>query len=310
MNSIHFEMDYPLFSILIANYNNGCYLEECLESVFKQTYKNWQVIIVDDYSTDNSPEIYKKYEKDNRFRILFNKKNYGCGYTKKRCVDNAEGEICGFLDPDDTLEKDALSLVTEQHMQNISHSIIYSTLYWCNKDLKKEKIWEIVGKIPEGENQLTSTTKKIGHFASFKNDLYKKTVGINPKLKSAVDQDLYYKLEEQGPVLFIDNPLYNYRIHQKGISSMNINRLISYHSHLKVKKKAYLRRLNTNIHNINRATLNKEWLNSFQAIAIAYRKNKSYLKSYYYLIMSLRYLYYDKSFLTIKIMLSPLKRIC
>ena len=52
----------PLFSVLVANYNNGRYLEECLKSIFNQTYKNWEIIIVDDFSTDNSHDVYKKYQ--------------------------------------------------------------------------------------------------------------------------------------------------------------------------------------------------------------------------------------------------------
>jgi glycosyltransferase involved in cell wall biosynthesis len=53
-----------LFSVLIANYNNGLYLEECLRSIFAQTYTNWEIVIVDDASTDNSSNIYEKFIED------------------------------------------------------------------------------------------------------------------------------------------------------------------------------------------------------------------------------------------------------
>lgn len=53
-----------LFSVLIANYNNGKYLMEGINSVYAQTYTNWEIILVDDASTDNSKEIYKELEKD------------------------------------------------------------------------------------------------------------------------------------------------------------------------------------------------------------------------------------------------------
>ncbi|MBO4738767.1 MAG: glycosyltransferase [Bacteroidales bacterium] len=56
--------DNPLFSVLIANYNNGKYLMEAINSVYAQTYTNWEIILVDDASTDNFKEIYKKLEKD------------------------------------------------------------------------------------------------------------------------------------------------------------------------------------------------------------------------------------------------------
>ena len=56
--------DNPLFSVLIANYNNGKYLMEAINSVYAQTYTNWEIILVDDASTDNTKEIYKELEKD------------------------------------------------------------------------------------------------------------------------------------------------------------------------------------------------------------------------------------------------------
>lgn len=79
MNNTH-----PLFSVLIANYNNGNYISECLESVLKQTYQNFEIIIVDDASTDTSLNIIQKYiDQDNRIKIYNNDKNYGAGYSKK-----------------------------------------------------------------------------------------------------------------------------------------------------------------------------------------------------------------------------------
>ena len=71
-------MTHPLFSILIANYNNGRYLQEAIDSVLAQTYTNWEVVIVDDKSTDNSFEIYEKYKDDPRFHVCFNDVNRGC----------------------------------------------------------------------------------------------------------------------------------------------------------------------------------------------------------------------------------------
>lgn len=84
----------PLFSVLIANYNNGKYLMEAIESVRQQTYTNWEIILVDDASTDNSKELYKELEKDERIHIYLNEQNIGCGYTKRRCAELATG---GYL---------------------------------------------------------------------------------------------------------------------------------------------------------------------------------------------------------------------
>ena len=70
-------------SILIANYNNGRYLMDAIDSIRHQSYHNWEIVIVDDHSTDNSVDIYKKLEGDDRIHIFFNSDNMGCGYTKQ-----------------------------------------------------------------------------------------------------------------------------------------------------------------------------------------------------------------------------------
>lgn len=97
-------MDQPLFSVLIANYNNGKYLVESIESVRQQTYANWEIILVDDASTDNSPELYKELEKDKRIHIYLNEQNMGYGYTKCRCAELATGGgISVIKDSDDRM---------------------------------------------------------------------------------------------------------------------------------------------------------------------------------------------------------------
>ena len=97
--------DMPLFSVLIANHNHGDYLMDALESVKAQTYTCWEIVIVDDDSTDNSLELYNELEKDPRIRVFRNNENRGCGYTKRRCLEMAQGELCGFLDADDGLRR-------------------------------------------------------------------------------------------------------------------------------------------------------------------------------------------------------------
>lgn len=207
----------PLFSILIANYNNGIYIEKAISSVYSQTYQNWEVIIVDDASVDNSIEILSKIS-DNRVRIFFNSKNKGCGFTKNKCVALAIGDICGFLDPDDALHPNALAEMVAAHSKNEEHSLIYSSHFECDENLNILSIASYVGGIQPDESHLTQTGKGISHFATFKRAKYLKTKGISKSFKKAVDQDLYYKLEETGPVLFIDKPLYYYRLNKNGIS--------------------------------------------------------------------------------------------
>lgn len=233
------------FSILIANYNNGRYLQEAIDSVLSQTYTNWEVILVDDYSTDNSEEIYNKYKLDTRFHIYFNEKNRGCGYTKRRCVELANGELCGFLDPDDKLETNALELMVQKYKAYPNCSLIYSTLYLWDATTNSKSILEDVGAIADDETFLTSSNHIVSQFAVFKKAFYNNTKGIDESLSSAVDFDLYVKLEEFGELLFVDVPLYYYR--QGNVNSISIgtselkNRAFS--NRIKVSLDAFVRRI-------------------------------------------------------------------
>ena len=125
----------PLFSVLIANYNNGKYLMDAVESVRQQTYTNWEIILVDDGSTDNSHELYKELEQDERIHIFENDQNRGCGYTKNRCVAEAKGDWCAFLDPDDMIRKDALEIMADAISVNPQHGVFYSHMYVCDENM-------------------------------------------------------------------------------------------------------------------------------------------------------------------------------
>jgi len=218
----------PLFSVLIAQYNNGRFLQDAINSVKAQTYANWEIILVDDASTDNSKELYKFYEEDDRIKIFFNEENKGCGYTKRRCVELAAGEICGFLDPDDLLMPNALEIMINLHEQNKQASLIYSNHIQTDRNLRKRIK---VKPHPIKSDSLMHCSGYVSHFATFKQSSYLKTQGIDAKFKRAVDQDLYYKLEEVGSIIYNNSYLYLYRIHDGGIS-VNNNRLAAFSWHL------------------------------------------------------------------------------
>lgn len=208
-----------LFSVLIANYNNGKYIDEAIESVFLQTYENWEIIIVDDSSSDNSLQVLKRYESDGRIKVYQNDRNHGCGYTKRRCAELANGAIFGFLDPDDILTTNALEIMVNAHIRNLECSMIYSKLIICDEKLVIDHISTYQAQVPKETSFLKMSSGRVSQFATMKMSNYKRTVGIDPKFKRAVDQDLYYKMEEVGELLFVDEPLYYYRINTGGISS-------------------------------------------------------------------------------------------
>lgn len=211
---------YPLFSILIANYNNVQYIQETLECIYNQTYPNWEIIIVDDKSTDNSEYLYENLANNSKIRIVRNENNRGTGYTKRRCVEEARGEICAFLDPDDTITPQAIELMVNKHQEDKEASLVYSKYIICDQNLEPQDKSLHQKQCNQNDLYYLNLDHSIGHFASFKKQHYNLTEGISPYLKRAVDQDLYLKLYEVGNVIFLNEYLYHYRIHEGGISTL------------------------------------------------------------------------------------------
>lgn len=97
-----------LISIIIPIYNAEIYLEECINSIIKQTYTNWELILVNDGSTDNSELICKKFSTQNNKIHYFSKKNEGVSIARNYGITKAKGKWITFIDSDDYIEEDYL----------------------------------------------------------------------------------------------------------------------------------------------------------------------------------------------------------
>ena len=205
------------FSVLIAHYNNYGYFKQCYDSLKNQTYQNFEIILVDDCSKDGSFEkIIELTKNDDRIKTYKNKENKGVGFTKKRCVELASGEICGFVDPDDALTEDAIEISVKAHENKCVAA--YSQLYFCDENLNPKKVFENTKKVKNNDALFFNIQFEVAHFFTFKKESYLKTEGISPDYKVAEDIDYILKLYEIGNFYFIEKPIYYYRIHKKGLS--------------------------------------------------------------------------------------------
>lgn len=255
-------MEKTLFSILIANFNNGKFFKDCYNSIISQTYRNWEVIIIDDCSTDNSLTVIKELIKDDvRFKIYTNSCNRGCGYTKRKCIEYAKGEIFAFLDPDDTIKKEALESMVNAHIESPKASIIYSNLFICNEKLEIQSENKKT-QVKNNDPYYTNIGGSISQFSSFKLKLYKKTIGINANYPKAVDQDLYLKLYEVGEAIHLNKSLYYYRHHKNSISLGKRNRDKAFYWHWKALFDASDRRnINFSEEFYNHFLIKKDYMN-------------------------------------------------
>jgi len=108
----------PLVSIIIPCYNAEEYIEACINSVILQDYENWECIIINDGSKDNTLNIIKIFEAENHKITVFLQENLGLSATRNKGMDNAKGEFIFFLDQDDILVTDAISTMVYSYEDN------------------------------------------------------------------------------------------------------------------------------------------------------------------------------------------------
>ena len=106
-------------SVIVPVYNSEKYLAECISSVIEQTYKNWELLLIDDCSTDKSLDIIKSYaDKDMRIRLITNETNSGPAFSRNRGIENATGDLICFLDSDDYYLPDFLTGMVSAYKNN------------------------------------------------------------------------------------------------------------------------------------------------------------------------------------------------
>jgi len=103
--------NYPLVSVIVPVYNVENYIEKCIESIIRQTYKNLEILLIDDGSTDKSSDLCEKYaERDSRIKI-FHKENGGLSDARNFGIEHAEGEYLTFIDSDDFVDEDYIEFL-------------------------------------------------------------------------------------------------------------------------------------------------------------------------------------------------------
>ena len=104
----------PLFSIIIPAYNAEAYLSRCLDSIFSQEFEDYEVIVINDGSTDRTEALLEEYVANHRNLHLLNQENHGMATARNRGLEVAQGEYVLFVDSDDQLAKNALKILSDQ----------------------------------------------------------------------------------------------------------------------------------------------------------------------------------------------------
>lgn len=242
-------------SVLMANYNKGEYIGEAIQSVINQTFPDWELIIFDDKSTDNSVEIIKTYLYNKRIKFFQNESNEGKISVLRKMIKLAENDILVIFDSDDYLEPFALEEVIGAYNEHPDCGFIYSRCFDCDENLKPLSLGASC-KIPKGKSNIFDMY--ITHLRTFRRSSFLLTSGYDDETVFAEDRDKIIKMEEVTSFYFIDKVLHKYRFLQdsQSNSKRNVARVIT--SIGIAKFKAFRRRQGTNLPNLNKREMSSD----------------------------------------------------
>ena len=213
----------PAVSVVITCYNYGAYVASCLNSVYSQSYKNYEIIIVNDGSTDNSEEQIKPYLKNGSIKYI-KQENKGQANAKNKGIQESSGAYIAFLDADDLWAPEKLEKQIPL-FQNQKAGVVYSG----------QKFIDHEGKIIPGPPFRKTLIRKSGkitealfmdNFVPFSSAVVRKKCftdfgGFDESLSMGIDWDLWLRISTGYSFEYVDEPLLIYRIGHPGQMSKN-----------------------------------------------------------------------------------------
>lgn len=229
-------MENQLISIVVPVYNVEEYLKQCLDSILEQTYSNWELILVNDGSTDSSGLICQEYaEKDARIRY-FEKENGGLSDARNYGIEQAQGEYLTFVDSDDFLDASHLSVLYNALVNNDADISIanYANYQTSTATFYLHTFGEYYEKIYTSEeliDDLSFLERNDLSFSTIWGSLYKKRVFSFLRFPKGVigeDVALIYKMYTQvDKIVYVHKDTYIYRENDSGISKSKIYPLVT-----------------------------------------------------------------------------------
>ena len=205
----------PLISVYVVSKNYGRFVSKAINSILKQTYKNWELFLVNDNSSDNTTKIFKTYKSKNKkiLKILNLKKNTGLQKISNNILEICNGHYILRLDADDWMDENALSIMITKMNSVKNCKLVYSGYFYVdNKDY-------ILGF----ENYFKSINKKNnfpphGACALINTRVLKEVGGYSVKTKAQDGWDIWFKLKRRVKFSSISLPLFYYRKHGSSLT--------------------------------------------------------------------------------------------
>lgn len=237
----------PLISIIVPTYNRQNLIVCSIESILNQTYKNIEIIIINDGSTDGTKDVLKKI-KDSRVRVFNNENNQGASASRNIGVNKAIGSFIAFQDSDDIWYQEKLEI---QYKKLITSGADAVSCSFYRKDTKGIESLvpntKIIDKITENNNiinlkQILRSNLISTQTLLIKKEVFKTLKGFDTNLKSLEDWELAIRLLKNHKIYFLSDPLLMVFL-QKNSISLNTKEI------LRSRKKIIIKHLNTYIKN-------------------------------------------------------------
>lgn len=215
-----------LISIITPTYNCGRFIGETIESVLQQSYKNWEMIIVDDCSKDNTEDIVKIYaDNDKRIRYFKLENNSGAAIARTRAMNLAKGIYMAFLDSDDLWNPDKLEKQLG-YMKKNGYAFTCTSYLQIDEDGKS--LNKVIKSIPKTDYNRLLLDCPVGN-STVMYDINKLGKFKVPNIRKRNDDALWLQILKKEKYIYgIDEILMKYRVRQNSISSNKIQ-LIRYH---------------------------------------------------------------------------------
>lgn len=199
----------PYFSIIMPTYNRAALITEAIQSLIDQTFKDWELIIIDDHGNDNTKEIIKNI-KDPRISYSYLTTNHGPGAARDIGIKKAKADIIVLADSDDVNYPERLQLTYEVFKKNKNVDLVYGLAKRLESDGR-----ETLRPSQPFDAKLFSCYNFIAHITvAFKKNIYLSTRGYDRNLRTSEDYNLLLTLSERNcKFYFINKPLVLQKIH-------------------------------------------------------------------------------------------------
>lgn len=228
-------MDKELVSIITPIYNSAEFVRETADGIFSQTHKNWEWLVIDDCSTDDSMKVLEQMAaKDDRIVIIKNTENLGPGPTRNRGIQRASGKYLAFVDSDDVWFSEFL----EENLKMVKKwnaGFVYSSVQRWNEDFSI-RYDDFIAPETYSYKQLLKTNSIVCSTAFIDAEKYGKL--YMPDIRKRQDQALWLKYLEIIPKAYgIQKPMAKYRMRTNSVSSNKLSaakyQFMLYNQHLK-----------------------------------------------------------------------------